>query len=138
MKAYVQRRNSDVFDAINDFFKPMFYDEQTGVMRTDIKETEGDYQLAIELAGFSKEEIKVSLENGYLTVSAEKAHKEEPEAEEGHFIRRERSVSCQRSYYVGDDIEQESIRAKYENGVLTLTVPKQLPQKVSPKTIAIE
>lgn len=138
MKAYVQRRNSDVFDAINDFLKPMFYDEQTGVMRTDIKETEGDYQLAIELAGFSKEEIKVSLENGYLTVGAEKAHKEESEAEGGHFIRRERSVSCQRSYYVGDDIEQESIRAKYENGVLTLTVPKQLPQKVSPKTIAIE
>ena len=78
MKTYLQKRNNgDVFDVFEDFFKPMFYDEQLDSMRTDIKETEKDYQLSIEMPGFKKDEIKVSHDNGYLRASADKAEKEE-------------------------------------------------------------
>ena len=131
MKTYLQKRNSgDVFDVFEDFFKPMFYDEQLDSMRTDIKETDKDYQLSIEMPGFKKDEIKVSLENGYLTVSAEKNETEE----EGKECR----VSCQRSYYVGDKVQEENVKAKYENGMLQLTVPKEEPKKIASKSIAIE
>ena len=139
MKAYVQKKTSgDIFDAFNDFFKPMFYDEHLDSMKTDIKETDTSYELAIEMPGYKKEEIKVSLENGYLTVGAEKTKQEENEQNGVRYIRKECSVSCQRSYYVGDDVEQENVRAKYENGVLTLNVPKVQPKKIEAKTITID
>ena len=108
-------------------------------MRTDIKETADAYQLAIEMPGFQKDEIKVALENGYLTVSAEKAEKEENGKEtSAKYLRRECRVSCQRSYYVGDDVQEENVKAKYENGMLTLVVPKVAPKKLAAKSIAIE
>lgn len=140
MKAYLQKRNGgDVFDAFEDFFKPMFYDEHLDSMRTDIKETDNDYSLSIEMPGFKKEEIKVSLENGYLTVSAEKAENTEEGTEKSpKYLRRECRVSCQRSYYVGDDVEVENIKAKYENGMLELTVPKVAPKRIASKSIVIE
>ncbi|MGN0822309.1 MAG: Hsp20/alpha crystallin family protein [Candidatus Gallimonas sp.] len=143
MKTYLQKKTTDgdsIFDAINDFFKPMFYDEHLDSMKTDIKETAESYQLDIEMPGFSKNEIKVSLDNGYLTVSAEKTKQsEKPENEsEGRYLRKECSVSCQRSYYVGDDVERENIKAKYENGMLLLCIPKVLPKKEAPHTIEIE
>lgn len=140
MKTYLQKRNNgDVFDVFEDFFKPMFYDEQLDSMRTDIKETEKDYQLSIEMLGFKKDEIKVSLDNGYLTVSAEKAEKEEEGKEKSpKYLRRECRVSCQRSYYVGDDVEVESVKAKYDNGMLELTVPKAAPKQIETRSIAIE
>ena len=138
MKTYLRKtENNDVFDAINEFFKPMFYDEHLDSMRTDICETETGYELSIELPGYQKSEIKVNLNDGYLTVAAEKAQKSEEPAE-SRFIRKECSVSCQRSYYVGDDVEQENIKARYENGMLKLTVPKLAPKKVLPKSIEIE
>ncbi len=137
MKTYLQRRNSDdLFDAFNDFFKPMFYDEHLDSMKTDIRETDKEYLLDIELPGFKKEEIKVSLEDGYLTVSAER--KEEKSQEGVRFLRKECSVSCQRSYYVGEDVEEASVKGRYENGVLELTLPKLPPKKPVAKTIAIE
>ena len=140
MKTYLQKRNSgDVFDVFEDFFKPMFYDEQLDSMRTDIKETDKDYQLSIEMPGFKKDEIKVSLANGYLTVSAEKAEKEEEGKEKSaKYLRRECRVSCQRSYYVGADVQVDSVKAKYDNGMLELTVPKAAPKKIETKSIAIE
>ncbi len=140
MKTYLQKRTSnDIFDAFNDFFRPMFYDEKLDSMKTDIKETEENYELEIELPGFKKEEIKVSLENGYLTVGAEKAESKEDGEQNGkRYIRKECSVSCQRSYYVGDDVEQENVKAKYENGILSLIVPKVQPKKAAPTTITIE
>ena len=147
MKTYLQKRNAgsdSFFDAFNDFFKPMFYDEHLDSMKTDIKETDENYQLEIEMPGFAKNEIQISLENGYLTVSAEKHSKEPAEGSEKEqknperYIRKECSVSCQRSYYVGDDVEQENIKAKYENGMLCLTVPKVQPKKNAPHTIEIE
>ena len=138
MKAYITKRNNgDVFDVFEDFFKPMFYDEHLDSMRTDIKETEKEYQLEIEMPGFKKEEIKIGLENGYLTVGAEKSASEENQ-ETAKYLRRECRVSCQRSYYVGDKVEEENVRAKYENGMLTLVVPKEEPKKVTARCITIE
>ena len=139
MKTYLQKRNSgDVFDVFEDFFKPMFYDEQLDSMRTDIKETDNDYQLSIEMPGFKKDEIKVALENGYLTVSAEKNELQEEGGENAKYLRKECRVSCQRSYYVGDQVQEEAVKAKYENGMLLLTVPKEEPKKLAAKSIAIE
>lgn len=139
MKTYLQKRNSgDVFDMFEDFFKPMFYDEQLDSMRTDIKETDKDYQLSIEMPGFKKDEIKVALENGYLTVSAEKNEQQEEGSENAKYLRKECRVSCQRSYYVGDQVQEEAVKAKYENGMLLLSVPKEEPKKLAAKSIAIE
>ncbi len=128
MKHYLQNRNNnyDIFDAFDDFFKPMFYDESRD-LRTDIKETETDYELDIELPGYAKNEIKISLENGYLTVNASKQKKEENGKK---YLRREISESTSRSYYVGADVTRDSIKAKFENGILTLTVPKAAPKQL--------
>ncbi len=127
MKHELQTRNNnyDLFDVFDDFFKPMFF-EESKELRTDIKETETSYELDLELPGFRKDEIKVSLENGYLTVSAEKNKKEE----NGKYLRREIRESTSRSYYVGTDVTREQIKAKYDNGILSLTVPKEQPKKI--------
>ncbi len=137
MKNYLQTRpQTDIFDAFEDFFRPMFYDEKLDSMRTDIRETDKSYELDIELPGFAKNEISVSLENGYLTVGAEKTEKEEQK--NARYLRKECRVSCRRSYYVGEGIEQENVKARYENGILFLTVPKMQPKKPESKTIAID
>ena len=108
-------------------------------MRTDIKETENGYQLDVEMPGFDKKDIKISLENGYLTVSAEKSSREEENKDKNEkYIRKECTVSCSRSYYVGDDIERENVKAKYDNGMLTLTVPKSQPKQLPSHNIEIE
>lgn len=127
MKHELQTRNNnyDLFDVFDDFFKPMFF-EESKELRTDIKETETSYELDLKLPGFRKDEIKVSLENGYLTVSAEKNKKEE----NGKYLRREIRESTSRSYYVGTDVTREQIKAKYDNGILSLTVPKEQPKKI--------
>ncbi len=129
MKHYLQTRHGDdydSFDVFDDFFKPMFFDENRE-MRTNIKENEKDYELDLELPGFEKDDIKISLDDGYLTVSA--ARKKE---EGKKYLRREISESVSRSYYVGSNTEREQIKARYNNGILTLTVPKDAPEK--PKT----
>ena len=137
MKNYLQTRpQGDIFDAFDDFFRPMFYDEKLDSMRTDIRETDKSYELEIELPGFEKSEISVSLENGYLTVGAEKAEKEENK--NARYLRKECRVSCRRSYYVGEDVEQENVKAKYENGILSLSVPKMQPKKPVSRTINID
>lgn len=123
------------FDVFDDFFKPVFYDDRADSMRTDIKETDEGYQLDIEMPGFDKKDIKVALENGYLTVTAQKSEKED---NGGKYLRKECSVSCSRSYYVGEDIERESVKAKYENGMLTLAVPKSQPKQIPAHNIEIE
>ena len=143
MKNYIQKRNNyqhdPFFDAFDDFFKPVFYDDRADSMRTDIKETENGYQLDVEMPGFDKKDIKISLENGYLTVSAEKSSKEEENKDKNEkYIRKECTVSCSRSYYVGDDIERENVKAKYDNGMLTLTVPKSQPKQLPSHNIEIE
>ena len=137
MKQYLQTRNNnyDLFDVFDDFFKPMFFDE-TRELKTNIKETENTYELDLELPGYQKEEIKVSLDKGYLTVSASKTKKED---ENKKYIRREIAESTSRSYYVGTDLTREQIKAKYDNGILSLTIPKDVPKKIeAEKFVEIE
>lgn len=138
MKNYsIQKRNNnyDLFDAFDDFFRPVFFDEVHD-LKTNIKETDSNYELDIEMPGYSKDQIKVSLENGYLTVSASKESKEEDNKK--HYVRKEISESCSRSYYVGDDVNQADIKAKYDNGILSVCVPKSQPKQIESSYIAIE
>lgn len=130
MKNYLTRRNGgndnfmDVWsDPFEDFFKPFFYGGvKAADMRTDIKETEKGYEMQVDLPGFDKQDIKVTLKDGYLTVNAQKEEKEE---DKHSYVRRERNYSCSRSYYVGRGVKEEDIKAKYANGILTLDVPKE-------------
>ena len=112
---------------------------EKNMMKTDIKEKETHYEIDIDLPGFQKEEIVANLENGYLTVNAAKSTETEQKNEEGIYIRRERYAGqCSRSFYVGD-VEQHEIKAKFENGILHLTIPKKEQRKVEQKKyISIE
>lgn len=101
------------------------------MMKTDIRETDGSYELDIDLPGFKKDEIKVQLKDGYLTLSAAKGLDKDAKDKEGNYIRRERYAgSMSRSFYVGDGVKEEDIHAKYENGILKLSVPKKAPEKI--------
>ena len=137
-------------DFMNDFSFPTFpnvdkelYGKHAkNLMKTDVKETENAYEIDIDLPGFKKDEVKVALENGYLTIAAAKGlDKDEKEKETGRYIRRERYAgSMSRSFYVGDGVKEEDIHAKYEDGILKLSVPKKAPKAVEEKEgyIAIE
>ena len=95
-----------------------------GMMSTDVRETDKGYMVDIDMPGFKKDEIKAQVSDGYLTVSAAKGLDKDQKDDEGHYIRQERySGSCSRSFYVGD-IQPEDIHAKYEDGILKLTLPK--------------
>ena len=109
------------------------------MMKTDVKETDTGYEVDVDLPGFKKEEIHLELENGYLTISTEKSL-ENKEEKKGRVLRQERySGTMSRSFYVGENVTEEEIKARYENGVLSLTVPKKDAQKVpEKKTICIE
>ena len=101
-----------------------------GLMRTDVVEKDDHYELNVDLPGYKKEDIELSLDQGYLKISAKKDQNTEEKNKEGKVIRRERySGSMARSFYVGDDITEEDVQAKFENGVLTVSVPKKDVQK---------
>ena len=120
---------------------PLYGKHAQNMMKTDIRETDGSYELDIDLPGFKKDEIKVQLKDGYLTVSAAKGlDQDEQEKETGRYIRRERySGQCARTFYVGEAVTQEDIKAKFEDGILKVTIPKVEPKKVEDKKyIAIE
>ncbi len=110
------------------------------VMRTDVHEHDDGYELDIDLPGFKKDEIKLSLEDGYLTVSAEKALDGDEKDKKGTLIRQERYTgSMQRSFFVGPDVCEEDVKAKFEHGVLRLSIPKKKAQEPKEKRlIAIE
>ena len=110
------------------------------LMKTDVHEHDDQYEVDIDLPGFKKEEIDLKLENGYLTVSANKGHDEDKKDHKGRLIRQERYMgSMQRSFYVGDQITEEDIKAKFEDGVLKLNIPKKEAPKIpEKKTIMIE
>ena len=112
----------------------------SNLMRTDIKENEEGFELDIEIPGYKKDDVKVQLKDGYLTVSASKESDEEVKDDQGKFLRRERySGSMSRSFYVGEDTPEEEVKARFEDGVLKLAFPKEAPKKVEePKYIAIE
>ena len=107
--------------------KKLYGHRAKNLMKTDIRETDTDYKLEIDLPGFKKDEVKVALENGYLTISAAKGlDQDEQEKETGKYIRRERYAgACERSFYVGDDLKTEDIKGEFKHGILKLTIPKK-------------
>ncbi|HCH82591.1 MAG TPA: heat-shock protein Hsp20, partial [Eubacterium sp.] len=109
-------------------------------MKTDVKETDSGYEVDIDLPGFKKDEINVQLDNGYLSISAAKGLDKEEKNKEGKYIRKERYAGAMsRSFYVGDAVTQEDIKAKYESGILRLSIPKKEAKQVeATKRIAIE
>ena len=132
--SFLNRLMSDPFESF--FSAPT--SRPTHLMTTDISETDKEFQLEIDLPGFKKEDVTASLKDGYLTVSAKTATETKDEAKDGTYLRKERFVgSCSRSFYVGDDVKQEDICAKFDNGVLTITVPKKLPEPVNDEPFAI-
>ena len=116
----------------NDFFtEPMFNVNTTNRMCTDIKEKDNGYELAMEVPGFDKEDLKLNLEDGYLTISAEHKTSNDKKDNDGHIIRQERYYgSTKRSFYVGDQITKEDIQAKYDKGILNIFVPKKEVKKI--------
>lgn len=122
--------------------KKLYGHNEKKLMLTDIKESDKRYELEMDLPGFKKEEIKASIENGYLIISAEKGlEKDEKESEGKKYICRERYTgSCQRAFYVGDDIEKDDIKASFKHGILHLDIPKKQPkpQVEENKFISIE
>ena len=129
----VPRRNSNGLDIFDDVFAdPFFSEKENRIMRTDLKEKDGKYYLEIDIPGFDKEDIKIELQDGYLTISAEK----DDEKEEKHvkYLKRERfSGMCSRSYYVGDNVKEEDIKANFKNGILTVEFPKEQEKKIEEK-----
>lgn len=119
---------------------PLYGKHSKNLMKTDVKETETGYELDIDMPGFKKDEISAHLEDGYLTVSAAKGVDKDEKDNEGRYIRRERySGSMTRSFYVGNAVTEEDIKAKYEDGILSLSIPKKDPKAVEAKKyIAIE
>ena len=129
----------DVFDDFDRAFfrgfpqpdRALYGKNAARMMKTDVKETDEGYELDVELPGFKKEEIKLELNSGYLTISTEKSLNKE---NKGKMLRQERYVgTMQRSFYVGGSITEEDIKAKYENGVLSLMIPKKEARKVPEK-----
>lgn len=112
-----------------------------GLMQTDITEKDDSYEVTMNLPGFKKEDVRGELKDGYLVVSATTNTSNDEKDSEGRYIRRERySGSCSRSFYVGEDVTQEDIRARFEDGTLKLTIPKKEPAPAinESKYIAIE
>ena len=124
----IPRRHN--FDLFEDMFRDPFFDErESRIMRTDIKEKGDKYIIDIDLPGYEKENIKIDVEDGYLTVHATIDSNKE-EKEEGKFVRKERYVgSCSRSFYVGEDVKEDDIKATFRNGILKLEVTKKEEKK---------
>ena len=133
-------------DFFGDLARPMrsvarYSTPTTSVMRTDIRESEVGYELDIDLPGYKKEDVKAELKDGYLTISAETKQEDDKQDENGKYIRRERYYgTCSRSFYVGEEVTQEDIKARFEDGILKLSVPKKeaLPKVEEKKYIPIE
>lgn len=142
LNRFFDNRFDHFFD---DMFSNPFFRTGSGMqmpsMRTDVKEKDGMYTLEMDLPGYDKADIKAELNNGYLTISASKdtGDQEKKDEESGYVCRERYTGSCSRSFYVGDSVKEEDIRAGYNNGILTLSFPKETaPQIPEKKYIAIE
>ena len=131
----VPRRNFDLFD---DFFDDNFFNKkEKNLMKTDIKEKKDKYVIEMDLPGFEKENIKLELNNGYLTISGKQENKIDEEEEK--YVHKERFYGeCTRSFYVGDNIKEEDIEAEFKNGILKINVPKKQEQIEQNETKQIE
>ena len=136
----IPRRNH--FDLFDEMFRdPFFEGSESKVMKTDIKEKKDKYLIDIDLPGYDKEDIKMEISDGYLTVHASVNKEVDDEKEKGKYVRKERYVGeCSRSFYVGENVSEEEIKAKFKNGTLTIEVPKKDEKKELPdkKYIPIE
>mgnify|MGYP004624012987 FL=1 len=136
-------RNNFGFDLFDEMFKDPFFsrrENQNAVMKTDIREKDGDYMMDIDLPGFSKDDISAELHDGYMTVTAKKEENNDEKDDKGNYIHRERySGSCSRRFYVGD-ISEADIKASFKDGTLHLEIPKEEPKKLEEqkKLISIE
>ena len=132
----VPRNNNLGFSLFDNMFDDMFRDpfftssNTTKLMKTDIQEKDDKYILDMDLPGYDKEDIKAQLKDGYLTITAQKNTSNADKDEKGNYIRRERYCGkCSRSFYVGDSIKEEDIRANFNNGILQLSFPKEVARK---------
>ena len=131
----------DWFD--DDFFgrrNPLYGKHAKNIMKTDIKETKDSYELDIDLPGFKKDDVKIQLEDGYLTISAAKDLEKDKKDKKGRYIRQERYAgNCSRSFYVGNGVTENDIHAQFKDGILRLSVPKKDNKAVEAKKyISIE
>ena len=131
----VPRRNFDLFD---DFFDDNFFNKkEKNLMKTDIKEKKDKYIIEMDLPGFEKENIKLELNNGYLTITGKQENNIDEEEEK--YVHKERFYGeCTRSFFVGDNIQEEDIDAEFKNGILKIDIPKKEEQKELPETKQIE
>ena len=129
----IPRRNGnglDVFDEV--FMDPFFSEKENKIMKTDIKEKDGNYVLEVDVPGYNKENIQIELHEGYITVTA--THNEEKEDKNSKYLKRERFTGmCSRNYYVGENVKEEDVKANFKNGILTITFPKEPEKKVEQK-----
>ena len=133
----------DLFDfekEMNRMSRAMYGKQGRNLMTPDVRETDNSYELDIDLPGFKKDEINVQLDNGYLSISAAKGLDKDEEKKNSKYIRRERYAGAMsRTFYVGDNLTQQDIKAKFENGILKISVPKKDVQQVAQNNhIAIE
>ena len=130
--AYTSIFGESLFDDFMDDFafpdidKKLYGKHAPHIMKTDVKEKDNTYEVAIDLPGFKKDEIQIQLENGYVIVSAAKGLDKEEKDKEGKYIRRERYAgNVSRSFYVGEKVQKEDIHPKFENGILSFDIPKE-------------
>lgn len=123
------------FDLLDEMFDdPFFRTNDSKVMKTDIKENKDNYELVVDLPGFKKDDIKMSVDDGYLTIDAKKEENDDEKDKHGKYVRRERYYGeCSRSFYVGDAITDKDIKAKYKNGTLKVEIPKKEEKKLDNK-----
>ncbi|MCI8560612.1 MAG: Hsp20/alpha crystallin family protein [Dorea sp.] len=135
-------RNYNLFDEMfkDPFFTRSFGNSSTQIMKTDIHDKDGSYMIEMELPGYAKEDIKADLKDGYLTITASKNETKEEKDAKGNCIRKERYTgTCNRSFYVGEQVTQDDIHAAFKDGILSLQVPKDMPKvEDTPKLITIE
>lgn len=129
-------RKRNEFDLFDDMFEsdPFFGRKETKLMRTDIKEKGNNYIIEVDLPGYEKENIEIEMENGYLKVTAKTSKNVDESNEDEKYIHQERYYGeCSRSFYVGDNLKEEDVKAAFKNGILTLTVPKEQPKQLEEK-----
>lgn len=134
----IPRKNS--FDVLDNLFDDMLFENSrkgrlySEIMKTDLKEDENEYTLEIDIPGYKKEDIKIELDNGYVTVTAKTEKATDESDKKANYIHKERYFGeCSRSYYVGDNITEEDIKASFKNGTLCITVPKKEVKKLEDK-----
>lgn len=123
------------YDFLGDLFTdPFFSKNESKVMKTDIKEKDDKYLIYVDLPGYEKENIKIDIDDGYLTVTGEVNNTKENKQEDGSFVRKERYIgTCTRSFYIGEDITEDEVKASFKNGVLNIEIPKKEEKKIQEK-----